>query len=101
MKASMFVVMTVGLLVCLTQQVLAAPTAEFCNTYAYEPAFKKEEQVCVNCSATSPAFGSPLASCECEGGQCSFSGGLPACSDKCSEEEMKIIKQTMEFMAMD
>ena len=94
MKAvSLVVVMTVGLLVCLSQQVLAAslttadpqPTCPpgsicayytppppirifalgMCEEYTYEQMLNNEEQKCVNCYAQDG-----MGSCRCRGGQC-------------------------------
>ena len=68
MKAvSLVVVMTVGLLVCLSQQVLAAPSPQLgmCEEYTYEQMLNNEEQKCVNCYAQDG-----MGSCSCKGGQC-------------------------------
>ena len=120
MKAvSLVVVMTVGLLVCLSQQVLAAslttadpqPTCPpgsicayytppppirifalgMCEEYTYEQMLNNEEQKCVNCYAQDG-----IGSCRCKGGQCPISGGVPNCSDECSKTEMKLLTEIME-----
>ena len=112
MKASL---LTVGLLVCLTQQVRAAslPSSDANNTITMivtapppvtvvgvpvpQPAgmcWKDTEGNggCAHCSFLE----TEILSCECNDDQCAIDDGLPTCSDKCGEHEMEFIMELYE-----